>query len=545
MVDSLSNDNRHDPAAPFPNAPPNLGRLPFPHVHTFSGMISSIAKTYLNPDEAIRHRIDNARYMRNDPMIMHCLEQRQRAVALLDWHIEVDGPKLPYHQALQERLTNILKATPRFTEYRRNLLEAIWYGKQGAAHAFRYKMRPDGHDIIIGLWRPVMGDKIVYRQDDGRADHAEDQVGVRVGPAYNVGDMIGPRMVVPTEQGMATFLAPYERDLLCVHKHFIEDAAYEDALGAGAIHGIGIRSRIYWTWFQKQELLGLFMEYLERSALGFEIWYYPEGNKAAEDKIIEIARNRVGRRNIITFPKPLGDTQMAYGVEHVEPNAAGAEQMMNVLNEFYGHMIKRYILGQTLTSEAAGTGLGSGVADLHLNTLLDIIKYDATNLEETITRGPLDALKRFNDAMAVNVECRFVIQTETPNLEEKLQSYSMAFEMGCRLKATDVMEAIGAAIPEPTDEVLQNPAIMQAQMQMQQMQQQQALQDGMMQSGLNPADPNAQAAFIQSQAQGNGHPQAPASEDLVKRPTQRIDRLIAERSKLGRQWGNGRASRVA
>lgn len=470
-IDTLSNADHYDPAEGNPNAPPNLGRPPFPHVHTFAGMISSIAKAYLNPDEAIRHNIDNARFMRNDPMIMHCIEQRQRATALLDWHVEVDGPKSPYHNALQERLTNILKATPRFTEFRRNLLEAIWYGKQGAALAYRFKMRSDGRDIIIGKWRPVNGDKIVYRQDRGLGEHPEEEVGVRVGPWYAPDSLIGGRRVVPTEAGLATFLAPYERDLLTVHKHFVEDAAYEDPVSAGAIHGVGIRSRIYWTWFQKQELLALFMEYLERSALGFEIWYYPEGNKQAEEAVKNIAKNRVGRRNIITFPKPLGDTQMAYGVEHIEPGAAGAQQLMNVMNEFFGHMIKRYILGQTLTSEAAGTGLGSGVAELHLNTLLDIIKYDATNLEETITRGPLDALKRFNDADAVGVDCRFVIQTSTPNIEEKLASYAQAYQMGCRIKATDVMEAIGAAIPDPSDEILQNPAVQQAQMQMQMAQQ--------------------------------------------------------------------------
>jgi phage gp29-like protein len=49
-----------------------------------------------------------------------------------------------------------------------------------------------------------------------------------------------------------------------------------------------------------------------------------------------------------------------------------------------------------LSSESAATGLGSGVANLHLDTLLQILKSDATNLEETLTSDLLDSILRVN-----------------------------------------------------------------------------------------------------------------------------------------------------
>jgi phage gp29-like protein len=453
--DPYGNSDRRDPGASMPNMPPNLGRWAIPQVHTFSGLVSSIARAYRNPDEAYKDSLDNARFMRNDLLIMECLEARQRCVAGLNWHIEVDGPDMPEHKALQTRLTSILKRTPRFTEYRRSISDALWYGRQANQHRFGFVVRDGRKDLYIKKWLPVMGDKLVFRMDDGRNEHAEDQVGVRVGPQHKAGDIIGDRTVVATEAGLAVFLAPWERNLMAVHKHMIEDAAYEDPLSSGSIHGIGIRSRIYWTWFQKQELLALFMEYLERSALGFEIWYYDDGNPEGKAQAEAVAKNRNGRKNIVLFPVKPGE-ERSYFVEHIEPGAAGAEALQRVLSEYFGHQIKRYILGQTLTSEAAATGLGSGVAELHLQTMLDIVKYDATNLEETITTDVIDQLKILNDRDSANVDVRFVLETENKNADEQLAAYERAYNMGAKIREKDVMEAISAAMPEDGEPYLWN-----------------------------------------------------------------------------------------
>lgn len=454
--------NPLDPARNFRNAPPNFGDFAIPQVVTFASLVSNIAKAYRNPDEAYRHSIDNARNMRTDLQVMECLEARQRACAGLGWHIEVDGPDLPHHKAIKERMTYILEKTPRFTEYRRALLEALWYGRQANQHRFGFRFREmeSGgvqRNVIIKKWTPILGDKLVFRQDFGDGKYPEDQVGVRINPAWpgKVGQLYtdGRRAEI-TEAGMAVFLQPWERGLMAVHKHMIEDGAYEDPLSAGGVHGIGIRSRIYWTWFQKQELLGLFMEYLERSALGFEIWYYDSGNPKGREETEHAATNRIGKRNIVLFPKIPGEDN-GYGVEHIEPGASGAEALQRVLNEFFGHQIKRYILGQTLTSEASATGLGSGLAELHLATLMDIIKYDATNLEETITTDVLDVLKVLNDPKAGRVDLRFVIDTQSANAEERMAAYEKAYNLGAKIRERDVMEAISAAMPDPDEPYLQ------------------------------------------------------------------------------------------
>lgn len=453
---------RVDPAAMTTGASPNFGQPLLPHVMTFQGVVSSLANVYRPSDEALKDSAENARYMRNDLVVMECVEARQRATALLNWHVEPGDEKDGSQKAMAGTLTKIVASIPRFMQYRENLLHAVFFGRYGIANRWRWKNIAGGRRIAIDQWRPVHGDKLVwrYQPDDHRWD--EDQVGVRVGIGYGAGSTIAGRwpveksnQVAATDQGLAYFLRTWERPLLSIHKHYIEDGEYEAPEYAGRIHGVGIRSRIYWTWYQKQETLAWLMEYLERSAGGFEVWFYPWGNDAAKQAVEKAARERLALgRNQILVPKFLDNDQFGQWYDRVEPSMAGAEALKAIIVEYFGHLLKRYILGQTLTSEASGTGLGSNLADVHLATFLQIIKYDATNLEETLTTDVLEPLIRFNFPWAVGIPFKIRVDTESENAHEKLEAYDKAFNMGLQLRAQDLYDLIGATKPGPDDQVL-------------------------------------------------------------------------------------------
>jgi len=454
--------NDKDPSQGVRGMPPNWGEGLLPHVISFQGIVSSVSRVYRPSDEAIKDSFDNARYMRNSPVIMECVEQRQRSVALLDWHLEPDNAKDPEQVALAEDISRIIQKIPRFMQYRENLLHAVWYGKYANQHRFRWG-QIDGHQrLMVDRWLPINGDKLVFRYDDGTQEYDPDQIGIRVGAGFTTGDSIAKRWSVerinkvePTDYGLAYFLEHWERPLLGVHKHYIEDGEYEEPQHAGRIHGVGVRSRIYWIWYQMQESLAFLMEYLERSASGIEIWYYPWGSADAEAKMRTAAEERMGNsRNIILVPKPLGEEGMSYGVDRIEPSMSGAEVLKDIIVTVFGHQIKRYILGQTLTTEAEATGLGSSLADVHVDTYMQIVRYDATNLEETITTDLVDPIKLYNWPQYKDVPIRFRIDTEAPDVEAKLGAWRTAFEMGLSLKSQDVMDLIGASKPESTDETL-------------------------------------------------------------------------------------------
>lgn len=453
-----------DPATKVKDAAPNFGRPFLPQILTFSGMQSTVSHTYRNPDEAIRHSIENARFMRNDPAIMECVEARQRSTALLNWHLEPEDKDDPQQKELVADLTAILEEIERFTEYRRNLLEAIWYGRCAIQNRYEKRKVKGVERTVIKKWTPVNGDKLAFRYDDGTGRYDPDQIGIRVGGAFTqVDKLAGDRIIEQTEFGLAYFLDPWERPCLAVHKHMIEDGAYEDPISAGRIHGVGVRDRIYWCWFQKQETMAHLMEIIERTGAGFTIYYYQYGNDESYKKMKEVAENQTAT-NVILMPRMAGDESMdAHGIERIEPSTAGIDALKSIIHEFFGHQIKRYILGQILSSESAATGLGSGVADLHLDTFMQIVQYDAINLEETITTEVLEPLIRFNFPWAREIRIKFKIDTKDADSESKLQAYKTAWDMGAKLKASDVMDIIGASMPDEDDEVLQNPAMQQQQ----------------------------------------------------------------------------------
>ncbi len=445
---------------------PNKGAYPLSHVATFQSVVSTASKTYRDYDEAVRASLDNARFMRNDCGIMECLEGRQRGTALLNWHIEAEDDKSQEQKDLVSAMTKIMSEIPRFTEYRRVLLEAIWFGKMGIQNRYGWQniggnmrvLPTPKHHLDLG-WKPIHGDKLIYRFDDGNLPEGafDGQMGIRVGMSHLSGDMLKSRWKIEAcDRGMAYFLSEAEQKLCTVHSHMIEDAAFEDALSSGSIHGVGVRSRIYWEWVQKQESLAFLMEYLERSAGGIELWHFPAGNSQAKEEVRKAATERLSNsRNVTLVPIPPGDEGSQYGVQIIEPGMGGIETLKDILTTYFGYRIKRYILGQVATTESEGGGGIGGAGDaMKLDTFLGIIKYDASNLEETLTRQLLRMLQQWNFPKSRHIRLKFRIDTEDEDMEKKLEAYAKAYEMGCAIKERDVMNLIGASLPGPADKVL-------------------------------------------------------------------------------------------
>lgn len=470
--------------------PPGGGQYLVPHSDSFINRYTSLASVYWDGDEAILDSRDNARFMLNDVGIRECLDSRQRSVALLNWHIEPENEKSAHQVEFCGMLENVVKRITNFYKYRLSCQEAIWYGKTGIQHRWGVDdvdgksvyMPTPRHQDDMG-WKPLNGDKLVFRQQ--RPDREmppggyEGQLGIRVGYTYlpngdlrelqegevlngrwKTESIVAPRdKVQPTNYGLAYFLSPSERRLMCVHKHNIRDAAYEDGLKAGLLYGEGIRSVIYWEWKQKQMTMAFLMEFVERMAGGITVWKYPTGNQQAEAAAKEAAENyNSGQEHIILMPVPPGPDGNQYGVELNEPGFSGVEVLQSMLTDYFGHRCKRYILGQILSSEAEATGMGSGVAELHTDTLLQIIKSDATNLEETLTSDLVGSIVKINVQKKVwsdpGFRPRFVLETEEADVDKKSEAWLSWLDRGLPIRRQDAYELIGAAAPGPGDEIL-------------------------------------------------------------------------------------------
>lgn len=451
-----------DPAIGNVNTPPNMGRLVVPTVMTFSGMITSLSKAYRYSDEAMRHSIENAHAMLNDPVIQGPLLARQGMVALLNWSIESENDDEPQLKEASIQLTKIINRTPRFTEYRRALLEAVWYGRYACQNAFGFHYDSKGvRTRVVRKWSPISGDKLLFRYDDGSGQFDPDQIGIRMTTALGKDDLIaGRRKLEATGEGMGYFLEPWERRHVVVHKHMIRDGEYEDPISGGQIHGVGLRHFLYWVWYQKQETMAQIAEIVERTGAGFTIYFYPEGNPQARAEVEKVSREQA-HTNVILMPTDPNNPE-AYSIQQIPPNTQGLTVLQDFVERFLGDMVIRFILGQTMSTKPDATGMGSGLADLQKDTLFQIARYDAVNLEETITSELLLPLRDFNFPKLRNVDFFFKISTKVSAPEQELQAIYQAWNMGAEIKATDLMDKLDLAMPGPKDKTLFNPQIMMA-----------------------------------------------------------------------------------
>jgi phage gp29-like protein len=194
------------------------------------------------------------------------------------------------------------------------------------------------------------------------------------------------------------------------------------------------------------------------SASGVWIYWYPSGNEKAKQEVAHVAQERA-HTNVILMPRDAEVEQ--YGVDQVPFNAAGVEVLERLIREHFGHLIKRLILGQTLSSEADATGLGSGLADLQSDTMRQIVKFDSINQQETITRDLLWELRDRNFPNQRDVDVQFKVDTDADEPERILEAARQLWEMGAELPEATIMEKAGISPPKPGDKVLRNPVIMQ------------------------------------------------------------------------------------
>ena len=145
---SVIRDQVKDPASDVNGAPPNFGRWAVPPMTTVQGRSGVATSIYQPWDEAIRHSLDNSRYMRNECSIMECLEARQRGTALRNWHLVPEDEGSQDQKDLVENLTKLIENIPDFLEYRRVMLEAIWYGKYAIQNEYQWQ-RVGGNQRIL------------------------------------------------------------------------------------------------------------------------------------------------------------------------------------------------------------------------------------------------------------------------------------------------------------------------------------------------------------------------------------------------------------
>lgn len=425
-------------------APAGGGRVSVPSFSSFQGIFNTFSKSYryYNGDEALRDSYTNSRAMRRDPVIYSALRSRQKPTILLSWHLDAFDNADPAQVEAAETTEKMIKALPNLQGLMLQLMEAIWYGRSAVQMAYEWTWDFGSKQLMAPReYFLVNGDKLVFKFSG--------QPGIRVHSSWGH-DQVEDHTQV-TDYGKAYFFTPSEQETLIIHKFEPCDEDFREPELAGAIHGVGLRGKLYWAWALKNDVQKLLFDWLEWFARGKTVYYYEAGNAAA---YAEVQRQIVQYANepFMLFPRTKDGSPNWVPVQRIEAGTASPQLLQTLATEYFDNLLTKAILDQTLTSDTGATGMGSGVAQLHQSSFDSVIKYDSNALAETLTQQFVKVLYRTN--YPTMRPARWVFEIDRPNVGQMLEAAQVFYDMGGSLDEDDLREATGLPAPSGNGTVL-------------------------------------------------------------------------------------------
>ena len=391
-------------------------------------------------NSSLAYRLNPAyqQMMRADADIEGVLRSLQVTLASLEWAIVPEDDEDERLVALADRISKIFEAMPRRSDFIRAMHEAVWYGNSAANLV--YAKHPD-LGISVKEWYPFHPDTIAYDQRGNLA--------MKVGAAYSAD---GPSSQNIGFDARVHIFDEQERKAIVLHRVFVNAPDFNDPNSTESLYrGVGARDVCWFMWLAKQEILQDAITYAERYAMGIRVGYYPLGQDAGRSMMENVLANLTNDNSVLL---PQSGTEKIYDIDIKEPNAGRAQVFMELVNWFSGK-IKEAILGQSLSSEAASTGLGSGVANLHADTLSRIIRYHADALADSLTTDFVRVVAKMLGATDSEVNAlRFTFAPERPDPKERLEAVEKFVQMGGRVSEREVRDLLGLSEPKEDEPIL-------------------------------------------------------------------------------------------
>lgn len=376
--------------------------------------------------------------MRADADIEGVLRSLLVTLAGLEWAVTPADEENPRLVKLAGRITEIIDAIPRRADLFRALHEAVWYGVAAANIVYE---RDPKLGVRVREWIPFSSDTLAFDQYGNLA--------MRVGSAY-----FGEPAVTDLGFDSLVHIFPEnERRAIILHRVFTTAPNFIDPNTSEQVYrGVGARDVCWYIWLLKQEILQNAAAYAERYALGIRVGYYPSGNDAAKSEMLTVLQNLVNDNSVV-LPRT-GPNESMYDIDIKDANAGRAQIFMEMVN-WLSSKLKEAILGQSLSSEAGGTGLGSGVADLHADTLSRVIRYHADTMAESFTSDFVRVVAIMLGASEEEARgLRFEFAPERPNAKERMEAIQAFVQLGGRVSEREVRDLLGLSEPADGEAVL-------------------------------------------------------------------------------------------
>lgn len=399
------------------------------------GFIRLISGLTINADIAYRTDRQLQRQMRRDPLVMAPLMQRQYATALAEWDIVPQDFEDETQRSQSEELKHLIQRNmPKWTEFVRSLLEAVWYGR--SATNIIYGRTRDG--IAPIGWKPFHPDSLTFNEFGG--------VGVYVSHEFEKNNP--GKTTTIGHVGKVRMFDDVERRAVVVHSFHVEAPDYEEPEETQYLFGRGLRDRVFFYWRIKQTILQLWTNYCERYAMGTRIGKYPEGNHNARVDMEKAMRNLIADVNLLM---PGGD---GFEFEIHEPNASAASVFDTIIRDRLAGDIRNIIIGKGAATEEVSGGIGSDTSTRQTEGTLRIVMNDAKSLGDTLTREFIHVLHEMNFG-DTPYRPRIEFAVEDVDSEKWMAGVKSFVDLGGKAPMDQVRRNLGIREPIEGEEVLE------------------------------------------------------------------------------------------
>lgn len=393
-------------------------------------------------DEAMRENPENALSMRRDVYYQALLQERWAPTINLEWQVEVDNPNDPQQKLVKEGLGRVWNNTPDKFNLIRWLLQAEWFGRSGQQCVWDRQAAGEmgwvAHD-------PVHGDGIQFAWDGTPAV----LVSWYTAQKYRVTD---PHAVIPaTDRGAFAIrlYKPEYRRRFVIHKYWREAADYYEGEMSGGVHGVGLRSYLYWAGWMRTEVFSWMISFMQSTGMmDLIILNYEEGNAKSLAQAEANAR-KISGKLVLLVPRTGGVGKTWPAAEQLQMNTAGIEVLKQLIEGMFDKYIQMLITGQSMsTGNSRSDGLGSAkFAELAQDTKYQLIKTSGLALGETLSRDYIEVAKELNYRWA-DFPVRLVPVLKDPQSKEKMEFGKILVDCGVEIEEDEFRMAGGYSKPK-------------------------------------------------------------------------------------------------
>lgn len=215
----------------------------------------------------------------------------------------------------------------------------------------------------------------------------------------------------------------------------------------------GLARLVAAAYMCKSYTLTDWLAFAEVFGMPLRIGRYEPGATQADINTLITAVANIGTDAAAILPK-----SMQIDFESLPRTSDGGDKVFMGLADWIDRQVSKAVLGQTLTTDAQSTGLGSNTASVHNEVRTDIQIADARQLGNTLNRDLVRAFIDLNYGPQAHYPRMALQVIEPDDVGTLAQALSLLVPLGLRVGASTIRDKLGLPDPDDGEEVLHSDA---------------------------------------------------------------------------------------